>query len=75
MTKKMAIIGIMMAMNNGITVAIRMMVEKKVTIVLSQTRIFVGNVESQTSISFANLFIILPNGVVSKNDIGLRITR
>ena len=67
----MAIIGIMMAMNNGITVAIRMMVEKKVTIVLSQTRIFVGNVESQTSISFANLFIILPNGVVSKNDIGL----
>ena len=67
----MAIIGIMMAMNNGITEAIRMMVETKVTIVLNQTRIFVGNVESQTSISFANLFIILPNGVVSKNDIGL----
>lgn len=40
--------------------------------IMDKTRNVIGNLASMTSMSLLNLFIILPTGVESKNDIGDR---
>lgn len=71
----LSITGTMTAPKIGTTATIRMMVAMKLEKVLSHCLMLVGRVLSQTSMSLANLLTMRPRGVVSKKDIGLRITR
>lgn len=59
-------------MKIGVDIEITMKTEATENVIQIQFRMFKGSSESMTSMSFVNLLMILPKGVVSKNDIGSR---